>query len=293
MTDEKSNKEILTLVRLLDDPDNKILKQIENKLLSYGVEAVKTLENAWENSDDNTIQKKLENIIHKILFQNTITNFKDWIEDDEDNLLKGYLLVTQYQYPELDGKKIQDQIDKIRQDVWLELNDNLTGLEKIKVLNHILFEIYKFKANISDSQSLQNFYLNNVLDSKKGNHLSLSLVYLIIAQNLELPLYGVNLPEHFILAYTKKVMNKNFSFEQDNEVLFYLNPFKKGAVFTKNEISLFLSQLKLTPDKTFFQPCDNKMIIKRLLLELIEIYNNSGEINKVDDIEIMLKILEK
>ena len=293
MTDEKSNKEILTLVRLLDDPDEKILKEIENKLLSYGVEAIKTLENAWENSDDNIIQKKLENIIHKLLFQNTVNNLKDWIKNDEENLLKGYLLVTQYQYPELDEKKIHEQIDKIKQDVWLELNDNLTGLEKIKVLNHILFEIYKFKANISDSQSLQNFYLNNILETKKGNHLSLSLVYLIIAQYLELPLYGVNLPEHFILAYTKKFINQNFLFEEDNEVLFYLNPFKKGAVFTKNEITLFLNQLKLTPDKTFFQPCDNKMIIKRLLMELIEIYNTAGEINKVDDIEIMLKIFEK
>ncbi len=291
--DDKINREVNALVRLLDDPDEKIFVQVENKLISFGKELIPVLENTWEHTFDPIIQCKLEDIIHKISLNHVTAGLEQWALHEQENLLKGYLLVTQYQYPEIDEKKITDRLDKIFNDIWLELNNNLTSLEKIKVVNHIFYEVYKFKPNINSSDHLHDFYLNNLLESSKGNHLSMGILYLIIASKLKIPLYGVDLPDHFILAYTRQPVQNFSEFSEDlNNVLFYLNPNKKGIVFSENEINFYLKQLKLPANNSYIYPCGNKTIIKRLLVELNSQYKKTAEEDKVNDVDKMLKVLD-
>ena len=76
-------------------------------------------------------------------------------------------------------------------------------MEKVRVLNHIIFDVHGFSGNTANFHAPQNSYINNVLESKKGNPLSLSVLYAVIAQRLDVNIYGVNLPEHFILAYVE------------------------------------------------------------------------------------------
>ena len=183
-------------------------------------------------------------------------------------------------------------MEQIQQDIWIELNTNLTAFEQVKVINHILFELYGFSGNTSDYHSPKNSFLSVVLETKKGNPLSLSLIYSIIAQNLDLPIYGVNLPHHFILAYLDR-----FSLYQTNDiyktdVLFYINPFSKGTVFSRNEIDQFLQQLKLDPKESFFQPATNAAIIRRALSNLEHSYTKMGNEKRVNEIKALIQVLE-
>ena len=63
---------------------------------------------------------------------------KKWAIEEQEDLLKGILILSRYQYPDLNETKIRKDLGQIKQDVWLELNDDLTAIEKVKVLNHIL-----------------------------------------------------------------------------------------------------------------------------------------------------------
>lgn len=289
-------QELNALLSLLDDPDRDVFLQVREKLLSIGEKVIPALENVWEQSFDTHIQTKIEGIIHNIQFNTTAQVLKEWASTPEQNLLTGALLIAKYQYPDLNEDKLKRHIQQIRQDVWLELNDKLTALEQVKILNHILFEVHNFSGNTKNYHAPQNSYINNVLESKKGNPLSLSLVYLIVAQDLKIPIYGVNLPEHFVLCYKDVHQLMTVKTKRDEEmiaqgILFYINPFSRGAVFGKKQLEIYLKKMNLEPQPMHYQPCTNLEMIKRLLRNLIFSYKKLGYVEKQDELQKLLEAL--
>jgi regulator of sirC expression with transglutaminase-like and TPR domain len=291
MTEKQRNTELEALISLMDEPDEGIFRTIRDRIFAHGKEAVPVLEHMWENTFDPTIQHRIEDLIHVIQFKNLKKEMNDWSQFGHHDLLQGALLVTKYQYPDLDEDAIIKKIGGYSQDVWLELNQNLTGLEKVKVINHILFDIHKLTGNLTNINSADNFFLNNLLDSKKGSPLILGIIYISISQSLRIPIYGVDLPRHFVLAYTDDILMAQGDIPE-GEVLFYINPFNKGAVFTSNEIEIFIKQLQLERKDSYFVPCDNKTIVRRMMNELIYIYDQSGNPGKKDEMTELLGMVE-
>jgi regulator of sirC expression with transglutaminase-like and TPR domain len=273
--------EVNALIRLLDDRDQEIYSHIESKLISYGKEVIPFLESAWGYSFDATLQQRIIDIIHKIQFDNLKNDLVKWAKGSEQNLLNGTILMARYQYPDLDENVVLQQIDKIRRDVWLEMNDNLTALEKVRVLNHIFFEVYEFSGNTTNYHSPQNSFINLVLETKKGNPLLLALLYSIVAQQIDIPIYGINLPEHFIVAYMSDS-------SPEATVLFYINPFSRGSIFDQKEIDSFLKQLQVKPEKEYYTPCSNLLIIQRLIRNLMYSYQKSGNNENIDELQSLM-----
>ena len=284
---EMSLKEVIALITLLDDPDEIIYYQVKDRFVVLGPPAIPHLETAWENSFDAIMQKRIETIIHTIQFEALQKALKNWAKTDQDDLLKGIIILARYQYPDLDENKVRKQLATIKQDVWLELHEDLTALEKVKIVNHVLFEIHQFSGNITNYHAPQNSFLNNVLESKKGNPLMLSVVYLLICMELKIPVFGINLPQHFVLAYLSEdanlidVNNKTLS----NNILFYINPFSKGLLFNQKDIDQFLKQLYLYLEPKYYLPCSNIDIIKRCINNLIFSYEKLGYLEKVEELK--------
>lgn len=289
MTETDLNKELSALINLLDEPDEKVYSHIRNKIFSFGTEAIHILEKAWENSFDRLVQERIENIIREMQQDNLQFEFTNWVNFGSSDLLKGFMLVSKTQYPELDQENTIIRIEQMKMDAWLELNDNLTALENVRVLNHIFYHIHNFDGNKINLYAPQNLYINTLLETRKGSPLTLGMLYMIIAQRLNIPVYGVNLPQHFILAYLTEM---NIVHPSENNILFYINPFNRGAVFTKREIDLFIRQLKVKSDKSFFVPCTNIDIIRRLISNLVYSYNQLGYPEKIKDLENLLKIID-
>ncbi|WP_442796196.1 transglutaminase-like domain-containing protein [Pelobium manganitolerans] len=279
-------KEINALIKLLDDPDPQIFSHVEGKLLSYGNVAIGYLERAWEQSFDAVLQGRIENLVHKIQYQNVKEDLALWHQSGGFDLLRGFLIINRYQYPDLNEEKIIQQIDAIKRDVWLQMMYEASPVEKVKLLNHIFYNVYGFSGNTKNHQSPQNSYLNQVLETKKGNQISLAIIYSVIAQKLDIPIYGVNLPQHFILAYVDEFEKSE---DAESNVLFYINVFNKGYIFAKRDIDQFLRQLQIKPERFFYEPCSNVEIIKRVLRNLISAYEKAGANDKVKE---LIKLLE-
>ena len=126
---------ISALIKLLDDPDELIYHQVSQELLDLGDEAVPHLEEVWEHAFDATMQERIEQILHQIQFQTVYSRLQQWKNSKEKSLLQAALIIAKYQYAELNEEEIYGFVDKLRQDIWLELNDNLTALEKVVVFN--------------------------------------------------------------------------------------------------------------------------------------------------------------
>jgi hypothetical protein len=144
--------EISALLSLLDDPDDTIFSEIKGRILSLGGDIIPELENTFETNFDTLVQQRALDLIHEIQFSNTLKALKNWRDDDTKSILEGIIIIAKYQYPDLVETKIKKNIEQLRTDIWLELNDELTALEKINVINHIIFDVHSFSGNT------QNFH---------------------------------------------------------------------------------------------------------------------------------------
>lgn len=282
-----TDTEFRALITLLDDNDNEVYSHVSNKLFSLGVEGIPMLESAWETSVNQVIQTRLEDLINKIQFSNVKDRLIKWRDKNGEDLLEGALLVAKFQYPDLDEFKITQKIEAISKNVWIELNPALSPLEEAHVVNHVFFQLHNFFGLQTQQLDPDLGYINNLIESKKGNSLSLGILYIILAQKNDLPIYGVNLPYHFIMAYTRKHLaqeeldNNN----QEKSVMFYINPLNKGIAFSRSEITHYLEQMKVKTHPKFFSPCNNMEIIKTLIYNQLSCYDQNGNTDKAHQLK--------
>lgn len=283
---------VKAMISLLDDNDPEIYNHIHGQLVSLGREIIPVLEDAWSSAFDPLLQERIESIVHKIQFEGLKQDLSKWAKGSANDLLTGTLLIARYQYADLDEDKVRSQLNKIRKDIWLELNEQMTPQEQVLVINKVFFDVHGFSGNTTNFHAPQNSFINTVLESKKGSPLLLAIVYSIISQQLDIPIYGVNLPEHFILAYQDIRGNSPVEYTHPEAgILFYINPFSKGNVFGKTDIDQFLKKLDMKYNRIFYEPCSNLDMIRRLLRNLTFSFQKLGQPEKVDEVNELLECL--
>ncbi len=296
---EINPREVEAMVYLLEDTDETVLEQVESKLISLGRNVIPYLENIWATGESNT-QKNIEDVIQKIYFGEINQSLGHWASTGGKDLLEGMLIINHLQYPEVNRNAIENQLDKIRLNAWLELHYDLTPIEKIRILNHVFFEVYRYAGNKKNYHSPDNSFISRVLETRLGNPITLSIIYQLVAHKLNIPVFGVNLPQHFILAYMEDSSLEsieNFGIKNTLDVrnfktpLFYINPFSNGQIFGKNNIDEFLSELKFDTRPEFFKPCNNVDIIKRVLRNLRFAFSKEKKFEKLKNIETLMLTL--
>ncbi|HYW95831.1 MAG TPA: transglutaminase-like domain-containing protein [Bacteroidales bacterium] len=282
-----ADKEIKVLINLLEDPDQEVFRVVSEKLQERGIEAVPSLEKAWESSLNQELQEKIEELIHNIQFRYICDELRTWTATGGIDLLYGAFLIAKYQYPDIYFSEIEEHIEVLRKEAWLEIHNNLTALEKVRILNHVIFGVHKFSRNSANFYSPRNSFINQVFETRKGNPISLAIIYSVVAEKLEIPVYGVNLPLNYILAYQDR------SYDEDPyHILFYINPFNRGTVLSRKDIDRFLYQQKLEPRPEYFTPCRNVTTIERVLRNLIFAYEKMGYSDKTEQIKQLLNIIK-
>lgn len=273
---ELDKNEFKALVSLLEDEDEEVNRHVEGKIMSLGSDVIPFLEEQWEKSFDPNIQRKIEDMIHTLQFTQLKERFRAWKEKGGESLLEGMWLISLYQYPDTELNDLNKEIEQIYYDIWVELKEDLHPYDQIKIINGALFTKLKFRANTKNFHSPNNSFLKSVLESKKGNPISLSVIYMLVAEKLGLPIYGVNLPNLFIITY------------KSEEVQFYVNAFNRGLIFSKKDIDNYLANLNLTPKPIYYEPCSNEDIIKRVLRNLIMAFEKLGEHHKSEEVKELL-----
>ena len=288
-----STPQINALINLIEDPDPAIYNQVKSEIVAMGEEVIPDLERYWELHDYGQLfQERLESLIHSIQYDSVTRRIEMWRDDEHNDLLEGAILVNKFNNPSLDEAEVRRMVARIRQDVWLELNDSLTAMEIVNIFNHILYNVHGFEGNKNNYTAPGNSFIGEVLETRKGNPLSLALLYRVLAESLDIPIYGVNLPNHFILAYVDESAIHPLDDEQgEHGVLFYINPFTGGTMIHRNEIDEFLNYLNLPQQVRFYRPCANRDIIGRMVDNLAYAYAQIGKQEKVDDLKMLQGIL--
>lgn len=272
--------ELKALVSLLDDEDGQIVSHIEEKIRSLGTSVIPYLEQEWENNFNAQVQRKIEELIHVLQYELLKERMATWYASEEQDLLEGMWLVATYQYPDLELLKLKQDLEQIYYETWLEFKPDLYPFDEVKVINSVLFNKLKFGANTKNFHSPGNSMINIVLESKKGNPLTLCVIYMLVAQKLKLPVYGVNLPNLFVLTY-----------KHEKQAQFYINAFNKGLIFSKQDIENYVNELHLAPQDSFFDPCSSLDIVRRVFRNLIMSFDKMGEHAKAEEVKELLLLI--
>jgi regulator of sirC expression with transglutaminase-like and TPR domain len=288
----KENKEISALFHLIDDPDEEVYSTVSTKIISFGKSIIPNLENLWEVTNREDIQERIETIIHKLHFRDLTDDFISW-KNGSCELLAGALLTARYHYPEMQDTSARQEIEKLCRNIWLELNNYLTPLEQINVITSILYNYYKQKGvEISYSQP-EDFLITKTLESKKGNAISNGILYLVLCNQLDIPVKATNIPRQFILGYfdpQNQFMNP--ARQVSEKINFFIDPLN-GHIYSHKDVENYFKRISVAPSASYFRQLSNKRIIRFLLEELSKCFDNDRNRYKMEELLTLVKLLDE
>ena len=288
----KENKEITALLHLIDDPDEDVYSTVSDRIISFGKDIIPNLEHLWENTSSEEVQERIELLIHRLHFRDLTDDFTEWAAEDT-GLLQGALLVARYHYPEMDNTLVHQEIEKLRRNTWLELNNYLTPIEQINVVTGIFYNYYKQKGVEFAYNNPDDYLINKTLDSKKGNALSNGIIYLALCELLDIPVKAINIPRQFILAYFDPQHDiLNPVGHASEKINFYIDPLN-GQMYCHKDVEAYFKRISVPPVPSYFRPMSNKRIIQYLLEELSKCFDNDRNRYKMDELLLLANLLEE
>ncbi|MFM7838067.1 MAG: transglutaminase family protein, partial [Chitinophagaceae bacterium] len=237
------------------------------------------------------IQNRIDVLIHKIHFNDLTEEFNRWNTSSYPDLLTGAILVSRFQYPELSTAQVFQEVEKLRRNIWLELNSYLTPLEQINVLTSILYNFFNLRGEEISYRNTDDFLIHKVLETKKGNNLSNGILYVILSELLDLPIRAVNIPQQFVLGYFKL----DYDFQRHSEqpkykAEFFIDPLS-GQIFTHREVEAYCQRINVPVDPSFYDQLNNRKIVKLLLEEMSKCYDTDKQRYKEQELLSLAKAI--
>lgn len=287
----QENKEIQALLKLIDDPDEIVYETVSNKIISFGKDIIPNLENYSETFVNAALQDRIESLIKRLHFEDIKEDFLKWSSGTAD-LLAGCLLLSKYVHPNMDATVIFKEIEKLRRNIWLEMNSYLTPMEQINVIGSIVYNYYKQKGIEINYENADGFLLNKTLELRKGNAFGNGTLLLILCGLLDVPVYAINIPKQFILGYFDQhydVLNPKG--HASEKIKFYIDPVN-GQMYSHKDVENYFKKMSLPPTSSFFKPFDNKSIMVLMLSELKKCFENKAQYLKIKEINSLIEMLE-
>lgn len=285
----ESGKEVIALLNLIEDPDAEIFEAVSEKIISYGRPIIPQLENLWETTVDDTVQERIEMLIHRLHFNDLKKDFQQWNDTAQHELLPASLLVAKFFYPELSAGKVIQNIERLRRNVWLELNNYLTLLEQANVVNSILYNYYGLSGNLNNYEKPNEFLIPNILESKKGNQTGNGVLYLLLAELLDLPVRLIPIPYQFVLGFFKSTSELDADKLHVN-IEFFIDP-TSGQLFSHNDLHNYFNRLSMPVLPEYFKPQNNKEVIQRLLSDINQCFTSDAKAYQHQEILSLIDML--
>ena len=235
------NQDILDIIPLLDDPDQYIQDALFRELRNMGRPAIEQLEVVFrkEGEDKFPGAGKMLSSLREYLKYDALAS---WIEDTEDDLVGGLCLIQDILTGDVDRKALQDMLMDSVNEVCVEIRDEQTVMEKVKLFNHVFFHRLGFRTVDPMFSKPENTYFHTALKKREGSPITTGIIYLLMAYHSGISVRGRVFRGGFLPAVT----------DVSGNVLFYVNVYKNGLLFPHNELESFLKELNLKiPRETF------------------------------------------
>jgi regulator of sirC expression with transglutaminase-like and TPR domain len=194
----------------------------------------------------------------------TFTDALDHLREDPNSDLdvaEVALLLAKDEYTDLDIPSYIDELDTLAETIRMDLRGDLE--EQVSHLSHSLFGDSLFEGNAKNYYDPRNSYLNDVLELRSGNPISLSVLAMAVGQRCGLRVDGIGLPGHFIAQ------------AREGRRRIFFDPFHEGNLLDLPACEVLVSSIlgrpvELLPDD--IQPVSLGLIMTRMLNNLKKIY---------------------
>lgn len=278
-----SKTEIESLIYLLEDPDPDVQISVENRFRELGENAVPLLDQFKSESNSDSEKKIITEVIHSITFTSLIDDFTDVVERGIDNkkaLEDAILVLARFGNPTLRTEEYRRKLDYFADQIGSEVAYTPSMKEKMQIVLHYVFRELRFRGDAKNYHSSENAFIDRVIDRRKGLPIMLSLIVLFIAERLNLPFHGVNMPIHFMLTFKT----------HDRDYL--IDPFDGGTIVTYDQCCYFLKKNGIEPKAWHLQKSDENEILARCIRNLIHSYAKQHFESKIKDLKDLLQIVE-
>ncbi len=182
------------------------------------------------------------------------------------------------EYPGIDTQAYLRRLDALAASAEVLIGMDRAPVNIIESINKVLFVQEGLRGNSEDYYDPRNSYLNEVLDRRLGIPISLSVIYIEVANRISFPITGIGFPGHFLVKHVS----------DDREVI--IDPFNLGRILTLNDCQELLDKTtnsSVQMNASLLQPMEKRAIITRML------YNLKGIYTQKDQYQMALSVIEK
>jgi regulator of sirC expression with transglutaminase-like and TPR domain len=194
--------------------------------------------------------------------------------DEEIPLFASALLIAKDEYPGLADADYEARLRQYARRLRKVVDREQTPATQLRSLNNFLFDELGFSGDDQDYYDPRNSYLNDVLDRRLGNPISLAVVQMELARRLGVPLQGVSFPGHFLVRLPM------------DEGIVVLDPFQKGRSLDAAELRRRARSHLETQDiddqrlARMLEPASHRAILSRMLRNLKSVYGEREQWDK-------------
>ena len=285
------SSEITALIKLLDDDDKEVYQLVRKQLIDNPDDVLPLLKDYWDEEISAEHLNRIEQLEDEIFFNKVKNEIEKKSHSDVDFLPFLFQIALIFNH-DLTFADLQKKIQKQKQTIWLELNVHQTFLEQLHVFNKVFYEVLGYKGDIN-AASISDFTIDTVLEKKQGSVIIVGLLYLILAKEVGIDLYGVCLKNYFILCASKAPLLGLELDKKDLSHFFYINPINKGIIFSKKEIEDYIKKTAIETKEEYFLPAENLRVCTEYLDYIITYLDYTSNFEKLTQVKILKKVLEK
>ena len=249
---------------LLDDPSPPVRRALLALFTRLGPDAMHFLQET-AHGPHRLLARHAAWFLGELKFADPVAEFRGFIRSLNYELETGALLLSRTVTPGLDVGACCTELDRIAARCRELISEPASTREQCRVINRVLFHECGFHGNVEHYMDPRNSFLDQVVARRTGIPLSLSMVYLLVAQRLGLALEPVGLPGHFIVG----------SFEDAPP--FFVDPFDKGVFLDPDEIFTLLRANQVAPKETDLAPTPVREVLCRSCRNLVNHYTVLGD----------------
>ncbi|MDX6768282.1 MAG: transglutaminase-like domain-containing protein [Elusimicrobiota bacterium] len=266
------------LIDLLDDEDPRSLGLVRARILEQGERALPFLDELRRASPAVPLAQRAAELAEELRFRALEADFARLAASPAPDLEEGAFLVSRFGHPGADLGAYRAWLDRVAKAVSEDLpDDDVEG--GARRLSEHLYKSLGFAGNEADYYDPDNSYLTRVIDTRRGIPVTLTILYLLLAKRLKLPLYGVGTPGHFLAG-----------FRSAGEPLF-VDCFRKGRLMTLAEVRRMLVRNGYDYRPEYVRACPPRDILARMMRNLISIYQKSGATARAERLSSLVETL--
>ena len=266
------------IVRLLRDNDPSTVTLLKTQLVEGGADAITHLR-ALAEVDDATVSAHAHDILAEIESRQAFDDFAllCHLFPDNGDVEAACWLLARIFLPGVELAHYQRKFELWGRQLTRLTSAAISTRERVAILTNYMANDLGFRGNSEQYYDVHNSLLPSIVDSRLGIPISLAIVYMAVAARAGMKVEGINLPGHFIVRH--------------GDILF--DPFHRGKILLQTDCELILRKQKLTFQPSFLEPASGRMILIRVLANLLYIYQDNGDEVQRERIAGWLKSLER